>query len=121
MTDGSRLAAASLIEKVTLVALADLTVQNETPSYPFEVRSAIGDCIDPLADEVIGMPDEAAVSRALNALEADGVVGLDETTDRSPVGKGRPAYVLEDDPDTVLDMMADDDRLLAAIEQVRTD
>lgn len=120
MSDGSRLAAASLLEKVTLVALADLTIRDETPSYPFEVRSAIGDSIDPLADEVIGMSDEAAVSRALNSLEADGLITLDDSAERSPVGKGRPAYVLHSDPDDVLGTMADDDRLLAAVEQVRT-
>lgn len=121
MTDGSSLASASLLEKVTLVALADLTNRGETPAYPFEVRSAISDCIDPLADEVIGMPDDAAVSRSLNALEADGVITLDESADRSPVGKGRPAYELRDAPREVLEPIADDDRLLAAIEQVRAD
>ena len=121
MAEGSDLASMSMLEKVTLLAITDLTFSAETPAYPYEVRSATEDCIEPLADEVIGMPDEASVSRALNALEADGYLELVETEDPSPVGKGRPCYSLQDDPDVVLSELATDDRIGDAIQQVQTD
>lgn len=121
MSDGSELDSMSMLEKVTLLAVTDLTMADETPSYPFEVRSAIEDCIGPLADSIIGMPDEAAVSRALNALEADGFLELVETEDPSPVGKGRPCYTLQRDPDAVLSNLATDSRIGTAIQQVQAD
>lgn len=121
MANGPELGAASMIEKVTLLALADLSIRDETPAYPFEVRSAVDGCIDPLADELIGKPDEAAVSRALNALEAAEIVKATDSGERSPVGKGRPAYALSEDPESVLDGLSADDRLGSAIERVRPD
>ena len=121
MAEGSDLASLSMLEKVTLLAVADLTYSAETPAYPYEVRSAIEDCIEPLAGEVIGVPDEAAVSRALNALEAEGFLDHVETEDPSPVGKGRPCYSLQDDPKTVLSQLETDERIGPAIQQVRAD
>ena len=119
MPDGDEMGSASLLEKVTLLAVADLATQGETPSYPFDVRTAIRDCIESIADDVIGMPDEAAVSRALKALEARNSVVVADADDRSPVGKGRPAYTLDVDPEAVLDGLAADERLETAIAEVR--
>ena len=121
MSNGSDLDSMSMLEKVTLLAVTDLTVSDETPAYPFEVRTAIEDCIDSLAESVIGMPDEAAVSRALNALEAEGFLELVETEDPSPVGKGRPCYTLQSNPDVMLSDLATDSRIRTAIQQVRAD
>lgn len=120
MTNGPGVTGASMLEKVTLLALADLSISEETPANPLEVRSSIQRCIDPLADDVIGMPDEADISRALNALEADHVIDVDESGDRSPIGKGRPSYTLRDDPHEVLDDLSTEARLETAIAQVNS-
>jgi predicted transcriptional regulator len=66
----------------------------------------------------LGKLTEAEVDSALHSLEADGVVSAPSTDDSSPVGKGRPAYELAVDADTLLDALAGDERLASAVDRV---
>ena len=83
--------------------------RDETPVQTFDVRDF---CVDHLP-ALDGTPFEGGVSResvirALSALEEQGVLES-EVVDASPVGKGRPAYMLAVDPGSVREALVDDD------------
>ena len=113
------LASASLAERVTLLGVTYLAGGDESPAHAGEIVGTCTWAFDDVDAEVLGTLSEADVSRALNQLEAAGIVeqALDDET--SPIGKGRPRYSLAVDPEAVLDSYASDDRLAALVEYVR--
>ncbi|MEF8908206.1 MAG: hypothetical protein V5A13_10125 [Haloarculaceae archaeon] len=101
----------SLADCVVLLALADLSVADNTPAHTGEVCRACNEVVEELEGDVLGSVSEAEVNRALNRLEADDHVVAEPSDDTSAVGKGRPRFVLEADPAAVLDALAQDDRV----------
>jgi len=107
-----------LSDRVVLLCLADLGLSGSTPAHTGEVVRATKDCLEAVEAETLGKLSEAEVNRALNRLEADGLVGMDDVGDRSPAGKGRPAYSLAVDPGTVADALAADDEVARLADRV---
>lgn len=118
MGNQADLTTTTLPERITLLGVTYLTDRDETPAHTGQI---VGTCTWEFGDasDVLGSLSEADVSRALNRLEADGIVeeALDE--DASPVGKGRPRYSLSVDPETVLDHYAADDQLAELVAYIR--
>lgn len=88
-------------ELYVLLGLVNLEFDGLTPAHSPAVEDACGGIPVPDAD-VVGRLSEAEVSRALNTLEAKGVVETGDDTDRSPTGKGRPTYTLVAATDAVI-------------------
>ncbi|MFT4881509.1 MAG: hypothetical protein ACI9CA_002014 [Natronomonas sp.] len=101
----------SLADCVVLLALAELSTDGETPAHTGEVCRACDETAEELNGEVLGSVSEAEVNRALNRLEADDHVAAEPSDDTSAVGKGRPRFVLEEELPTVVDSLAEDDRV----------
>lgn len=108
MTD--RLDATTLVQRLTLLGIARLSATEETPAHAGDIARI---CAEEAAaiDGVVGTVSEADVTRALNELDAEGHVETAETDERSPVGKGRPAYELTHATTTLVECFDDDDRL----------
>lgn len=99
----------SLTEQAVLLAVTELQQNDETPAQTHDLRRV---CRERLTDvdtdtEVIGTITEADVMRSLYRLEADGIVDEEQPDERSPTGKGRPAYSLSEPADAVYDAVAD--------------
>ncbi len=105
------IASRSLSETVVLLCLADLESAGETPAHTARVVRTTREHLDAIEEETLGKLSEAAVNRALNRLEADGLVAMADPDDRSPAGKGRPEYALAVDTDAVVDALAEDDQV----------
>ncbi|WP_227133301.1 hypothetical protein [Halorubellus salinus] len=115
----SELSSLSLSDRVVLLGLTSLEAVEETPAHAPAVRTACGDCTDALADAVVGSLDEAAVARGLNVLEVEGPVVRVDDGESSAVGKGRPAFALEEPASEVLSALEDDAALSDAVDVVR--
>lgn len=101
---------ATLDQRVVLLATAEASRDRETPMNPAELRVFCNDRLAQPDAPVFGGLSEADVSRALNALEAEGLVeNVSEGT--SPTGKGRPTYELVPEPEPVREALADHDDL----------
>jgi hypothetical protein len=98
-----------LSDRVVFLCLADLELSGSAPTHTGEVVRTTKDCLDAVDAETLGRLSEAEVNRAINRLEADGLVGMADGGDRSPAGKGRPSYALAAEPGTVLEGLAADD------------
>jgi predicted transcriptional regulator len=112
------IASRSLSEKVVVLCLADLGSAGETPAHTARVVRASREHLDAVEEETLGKLPEAAVNRALNRLEADGIVTMVDADDRSPAGKGRPEYALAVGTDAVVDALAEDDQVGTLAAQV---
>jgi DNA-binding transcriptional ArsR family regulator len=108
----------SLAQRVVLLSVSHLDADGETPAHANEVTRIAAEYADALDQDTIGKVTEAEVDRALNALEAEGIVMVPELDDTSPIGKGRPAYELTDDDTAVLDALGEDDRLAALVAEI---
>ncbi|WP_306056194.1 hypothetical protein [Natronococcus wangiae] len=98
----------SLTEQVVLCAVAEADREKELPAQTHEIRRA---CRAQLADvdaEVVGTITEADVMRSLYRLEAEGIVDEYQPDERSPTGKGRPAYTVNGDIEAVYDAVSDE-------------
>jgi hypothetical protein len=109
----------SLSNRIVLLGLTDLALEDETPAHAPQIRQCCQDCANHLPDVVAGTFDEATVARSLNELEAGDVVVANETDQPSAVGKGRPAFDLATDADRVLDALATDDAVAPAVDAIR--
>lgn len=118
MEPADELESTTIPQRLALVALADLHGRGETPANSLAVRDCCGDRLDEIAAELPGQPTEVDVARALNELSTTGLVA-ETTTDPSATGKGRPEYELAVDEEAVLEALAADERLEAAVEHVR--
>lgn len=101
-------------QRVALLTLAHLTRRDRVPAHAGDVVRTTRSRLDEANIDALGRVGEAGLSRALNRLEADGLV---ETTngEASPVGKGRPAYRLVVDVAAV-EGLATDDQLAGFVE-----
>lgn len=114
-TDPTKL---SLSNRIVLLGLTDLALDDETPTHAPRVRRCCQDHANALPDVVAGTFDEATVARALNELETTDVVVARDTTEPTGVGKGRPAFELADDPETVLEALAADDAIAPVVDDI---
>lgn len=115
MTDRVDIAETTLTHRVVLAGLASLDESDGTPAHAGEVRRVCTADLDAVDADVVGTLDEAEVSRALNELEAEGLVTA-STDDTSATGKGRPRYTLAVETDALVATLADDGRLDAVLE-----
>jgi len=107
MTDD--IASRSLSSRVVLLCLTDLELRDSAPAHTAAVVRATSERIDDVDADTLGKLTEAEVNRTLNRLEADGLVEMADRDDHSPTGKGRPAYSLAVEVETVLDALDSDD------------
>lgn len=108
----------SLSSRVVLLTITNLTQNDETPAHTGQVIRTSANHLDAVEADTLGKISEAEVSRALNRLEDKKLVEMANQSEKSPVGKGRPAYTLAVDVETVLDVLADDDDVGPLVEQV---
>jgi predicted ArsR family transcriptional regulator len=116
MTD--RLDSTTLSQRLTLLGVARLSADGDTPAHAGEIARICARQHEAIDGDVVGNVSEAEVTRALNELDADGIVETADAGERSPVGKGRPAYELRVDRTTLVEAFADDDRLDALLERL---
>lgn len=119
MVDDADLTSATIPERVTLLGIASLSTEGEVPAHAGRIVDTCTWRFDETGRDVLGTVSEADVTRALNRLEARGIVRESDDADASPVGKGRPKYALTVDADAVLDAFDDDDRLSPLVDDIR--
>ncbi|WP_248897773.1 hypothetical protein [Haloplanus halobius] len=107
----------TLVHRLTLITLSRLDRADETPSHAGDITRACDDHLDAVGADVVGGVSEADVSRALNELDADGLVAGDAASG-SPVGKGRPTYEPQFDAAALRDAFGDDDRLEGVLDRL---
>ncbi len=112
------LASRSLSGRIVLLCLADLEYAAETPAHTGEIIGELRDLLDAIDEHLLDSLSEAAVNRALNRLEADGLVEMSSPSGTSPTGKGRPQYTLAADPSDIVSSLADDDEVAPLAEHV---
>lgn len=112
-------ASISRSNRVVLLAVAALDLDDETPAHAPGVREQCRTHAQRLEDVVVGKFDEATVARSLNELEATGHLETVDPSETTAVGKGRPAYQLVDPPSAVLDSLCADDALEPAVDTLR--
>lgn len=98
----------SLTNQAVLLGVAEFAADGETPVQTHDLRQH---CRRNLADadaEIVGTLSEADVIRSLYRLEDLDLVDEVESSDRSPTGKGRPAYALSVPVDAVYEGVTDD-------------
>jgi len=108
----------SLSGQVVLLTVTHLSRHGETPAHTGEVIRTSGDLLEDVDIDALGTVSEAEVSKALNRLEAAGFVEMADHDDSSPVGKGRPAYRLAVETETVLETLNEDDAVAPAVDEV---
>jgi Cdc6-like AAA superfamily ATPase len=107
--------------RVVLLSMTHLSRTEETPVHTGQVIRTTSEHLDAIEADTIGKLDEAEVNRALNRLEAGGFVEMVDVDDASPVGKGRPAYRLDIQVDTVLETLGEDDSVATLAESIGSD
>lgn len=116
---GEAIQDATVDQCVVLAALVESSRDRDTPVNPAELRSVCNDRLVADGGPVVGNLSEADVTRALYALEsADLVENVAEETP-SPTGKGRPAYDLVHDRETVLSALGERDDLETVVTTLR--
>jgi predicted ArsR family transcriptional regulator len=103
------IASRSLSGRIVLLCVTDLERSGSTPAHTGEVIRECKECLDAVEADTFGTLSEAEVNRALNRLEADGLVAMEKRNDASPTGKGRPAYSLAVDAGAVVAALSDDE------------
>ena len=116
MTDD--IALRSLSDRVVLLCLVDFELSGAAPVHTGRVVRATKEHIDAVDTETLGKLSEAEVSRALNRLDADGLVEIVESGDQSSTGKGRPEYAPAVESETVLGALAEDGQVGALADRV---
>lgn len=111
----STLDSLSLTEQVVLLGLVAVHRADETPAQTHELRRHCNRFVDGVEADVVGKLTEADVMRSLYRLEDDGFIEEVDVGERSPTGKGRPAYELDVPEEAVSDGV--DDRLTEALEE----
>lgn len=118
MSDESMLASMPLLDRVVLLAVADLAANDETPAYSFEIQRTCRSHLSRIDDDIVGEVSESMIMRALNELAAAELVS-ESLEDRSSVGKGRPLYEPEAPSSVLFDELVADDRLEHVVAAVR--
>lgn len=117
MSDTAGIEETSLTHRVVLLGVVDLADEGTTPAHAGEVRRACRDSLDAVATEVVGTPSEAEVSRALNELEAAGLLSAIRG-DTSATGKGRPRFELAVERDALLADLDGDERVAPLVDRI---
>ncbi len=115
---GEEIQDATVDQCVVLAALVEASSDRQTPVNPAELRSVCNDQLVAENGPVVGGLSEADVTRALYALESAALVENVAEEEPSPAGKGRPAYELVLDRETVLaalDQREDLDPIVTAL------
>lgn len=110
MTDISKIERTSVTERLVLHGLVELERRDRTPAETLDVLEQCRDDLDRLDEFVAGRLTEADLVRACRTLSERELVAEIEPDATSPVGKGRPAYGLDADPDDVFAVVSGDDR-----------
>lgn len=95
-------------EQVVFLGVVSVHRADEGPVQTHELRQACRRLVEGADADVVGTPTEADVMRALYRLEDEGIVEEVDEGATSPTGKGRPAYRLGRDPETVLEAVDDE-------------
>jgi len=111
MPDSTSLESASVTERLVLHELAELEREDRTPAQATDVLSECRDRLQALESVVGGRLTEGDLVKACRTLEDRGLVTGQRPETTSPVGKGRPAYELDVDVETVRESVREDDRL----------
>ena len=98
----------SSLEQLVLLGVTELHRVGETPAQSPEIRQYCKEQLPGDETTVVGTIGEADVLRSLYRLEAENLVNEIDAERTSPVGKGRPAYDLAVDPETVYEGVDDD-------------
>lgn len=120
MTGDQDLSDRPLPQRIVLLTVVHCVVTGTEPVHTGRVCQACSDRREAMGEDVLGRLGEAEVSRALNALEADGYVEM-AVDDPSPTGKGRPGYTLAVDADAVVDALQSDERTEPLVEAFAAD
>lgn len=110
---------ATPFQRFALFAVLELDREGATPVHSFDVRERAAERVDDLAGGRFGGITREEVIKALSALEAEGLLTEVRRDDKSPVGKGRPAYGLAVDAADALDALAGDDVLAPMVRELR--
>jgi predicted ArsR family transcriptional regulator len=121
MSSNEALAKRPISQRVVLLGLAHHARTDAEPAHTGEVVRACTGRIHGEEIDALGRVGEAEVSRALNRLEAEGLVEMEPSTEPSPVGKGRPAYSLAVDVEAVVAFASDDDAIAPLLERFAAD
>jgi len=105
-------------EQFVLLAVAELTIEDETPVQSHRVTETIKGQLDSVARDPFGGVERQEVVSALGTLAQDDLLSTERTT--SATGKGRPAYASEVDVETVLETLADADDVGPYAERLQT-
>lgn len=95
----------SRTERLVLCGVLELHVDGETPVRLPEVRSHCRERLAATDEDVIGDLTGSEATRALNRLEAAGLVAESDVNSSTPVGKGRPAYEPAVEPERVVEAL----------------
>ena len=117
MPSNETLAERPLPQRVVLLGLAHFDRTDADPAHTGEIVRACAGPLEAADGRIVGRLGEAEVSRALNSLEAGGLVEMENTREASPVGKGRPAYRLALSPETVAAAAREDDEVAPLFER----
>lgn len=98
----------TFVQRIVISCLLN-TDSEQQPIDAAEVRTKARDILEKSEEQPISGVSEADVARALNGLVDKGLIEERSAGDKSPVGKGRPQYALDVDPDTIREELADDD------------
>ncbi|WP_226010452.1 hypothetical protein [Halomicrobium salinisoli] len=104
-------------EQFVLLAVTELSVDGETPAHSFEVAKRCKAHLEDVDRDPFGGVERSEVTAALGSLADDGLLGKERT--ESATGKGRPAYALDVDPETVVDAVDDEAGVGPYAEQLR--
>lgn len=99
----------TFVQRVTLCCLVNMAEFDQGPADAAEIRAAAKDLLETANGQPVGSVSEADVVRALNGLSETELVDEKRPSDQSPVGKGRPKYVLEADIDRLRETLETDD------------
>ena len=105
-------------EQFVLLAVAELTIEGETPVQSHVVTETIKDQLDTVDRDPFGGVERQAVVSALGSLAADDLLSTERTT--SATGKGRPAYDAEVGVKTIVETLLDDDTVGPYAERLQT-
>lgn len=104
-------------EQFVLLAVADLSVDDDSPVHSFEVARQCKARLDDVDRDPFGGVERSEVTAALGSLADDGLLRKERT--ESATGKGRPAYALDVDPEEVVDGVDDEAGVAPYAEQLR--
>jgi len=116
MSDTAVIDETTLTHRVVLLGVADLAAADGTPAHAGEVRQACRVDIEAIEGDVVGTLTEAEVARALNELEAEGLLSATRG-DTSATGKGRPRFDLAADRQSLLADLREDDRVRPIVDE----